>query len=105
MNYADAVLYLGVSNAYALAPTHAVIEVKSMSNGPVDEARASFDGVKERLLEQARYFGSRYAVLTRFVETIVFDTYTGEKLAYLDRNEYLDNIDVLWRYISKPEDA
>jgi len=104
MTYADVVLYLGVPNAKALAPTHAVIEVKSLSYGSIGEAKASFNSIKEKLLEQARYFESRYAVLTRFVETIVFNTNTGEKLAYLDRNEYLDKIDVLWRYLSKPED-
>lgn len=103
---ADIVLYLGVPNALALAPTHAVIEVKSLSYGSIgDEAKTSFNNIKKKLLVQARYFESKYAVLTRFAETLIFDTDTGERQAHLKHNEYLDKIDVLWRYLSKPEDA
>jgi len=103
LNHADIVLYLGEPNAYALAPTHAVVEVKRLSYGSIgDEAKASFNSNKKKLLKQAKYFESKYAVLTRFVETLIFDTETGEKLAYLEHNEYLDKIDVLWKFLSKP---
>lgn len=106
LNRADIVLYLQEPNAFALAPTHAVIEVKSLSYGSIgDEAKASFNSNKEKLLKQARYFESKYAVLTRFAETLVFNTETGGKQAYLEHNEYLDKIDVLWKFLSKPEDA
>jgi len=105
MNHVDIVLYLKEPNAYALAPTHTVIEVKSLSYGSIgDEAKASFNYLKDELLKKASYFDSKYAVLTRFAETLVFDTETGGKEAYLKHNEYLDKIDVLWKFLSKPEE-
>jgi hypothetical protein len=103
--FADIVLYLTEPNAYSKAQrTHAVIEVKSLSYGPIgDVAKSNYNYLKDDLLQKARYFDSTYAILTRFIETVVFNVKTGEEETLLKHIEYLDKIDILWKFLSKPE--
>ena len=80
------------------------IEIKSLSKGPVDDKTK--DAVRywiQELLEKSRYLGVKYSVLTRFVETIILDPKSEEKIA--DFNYpwgYVEKFDDLWRYLSRP---
>ena len=80
------------------------IEIKNLSYGPInDDIKDNVRDLVERLLEKSRYLGVRYAILTRFNETLIFDSKTGNKLASFDHpNEYLEKFDDLWKYLSKP---
>jgi hypothetical protein len=53
-------------------------------------------------LQESRYLGVRYAILTRFQETLIFDSKTGNKLASFNYcYEHLEKFDDLWTNISK----
>jgi len=44
---------------------------------------------------------AKYAVLTRFVETIVYNVESRGEIEYFVPVDYKDRFDVLWKYLSK----
>jgi len=80
------------------------MEIKSLSYGPVnDETKDAVRYYIQELLEKSRYLGAEYAILTRFNETIVFDSETGDKLATFNyAYEHLEKFDELWKHLAKP---
>jgi hypothetical protein len=80
------------------------IEVKSLSYGPIiDETKENVRYLLRELLQKSRYLCVKYAVLTRFAETLIFDPETGNKLASFGfPQDHLGKFNVLWDYLSKP---
>ena len=80
------------------------IEIKSLSKGPInDEAKDNVRYWIQELLEKSRYLEVKYAILTRFAETLILDPKSGKKLATFNYPyEYLEKFDDLWKYLSKP---
>ena len=80
------------------------MEIKSLSAGPVnDETKDDVRYWIQELLEKSRYLGVKYAILTRFAETLILDPKSGKKLASFSYPyEYINKFDDLWKYLSKP---
>ena len=56
----------------------------------------------EDVLTKAEYLKAKYAILTRFTETVVYDGTNGRRLIKFNGpSEYLDRFEELWRYLSK----
>ena len=69
------------------------IEVKSLSYGVLDEKKDSVIFNRNRLLENCHNIGAKWAVLSRYVETIVYDVKNGEEIAFFGHpNEYIDKL-------------
>ena len=89
---------------YSKGKPYIGIEIKSLSRGPINDLDK--DAVQywtQELLEKSRYLDVKYAILTRFYETIIYDSKTGNKLASFNHpKEYLEKFDCLWKYLSKP---
>jgi len=80
------------------------MEIKGLSWGPVnDDSKETVQYWIQKLLEKSRYLNVEYAVLTRFLETLVFDPKSGKKLASFNYlNQHIEKFDDLWKYLSKP---
>ena len=89
---------------YSRGKPYIGMEIKSLSYGPVnDETKDAVKYWIQELLRKSRYLGARYAVLTRFNETIILDSKTGSKMASFNYAfEHLEKIDELWKYLAKP---
>lgn len=86
VNNIDCVLYLEDK-------PHIGIEAKSLSYGVLDEKKDSVIFNRNRLLENCRNIGAKWAVLSRYVETIIYDVKNGEKIAFFTHpNEYIDKL-------------
>ena len=85
---------------YSKGKPYIGMEIKSLSKGPVN--KEAKDYLIQDLLEKSRYLGVRYAVLTRFVETLILDPKSGKRLASFNYLDYLEKFDDLWKYLSKP---
>lgn len=74
-----------------------IFEFKPLDFGGLDGV--DFSG----LIDKSKALGAKYAVVTRFKETIIYKSETGEKVEYFALPEdYLNKFDVLWKYLSKP---
>jgi len=87
--FMDCVLYLQ-------GKPYIAFEFKSMGVGTI---RNQVD-VNE-LINNSKILGARYAVLTRFYETVIYDVETGEELEDFAPHDYLDKFDNLWEHLSK----
>ena len=80
------------------------IEVKSLSYGVLDEKKDNVIFNRNRLLENCRNIGIKWAVLSRYMETIIYDVKNGEKIAFFGHpNEYIDklkNLEILQKLSS-----
>lgn len=87
---------------YSKGKPYVGIEIKSLSKGPINkEAKVQY--WVQRLLEKSRFLKVKHAVLTRFYETLIFDSQTGNILVAFNRpDEYLEKFDDLRKYLSKP---
>lgn len=95
VNNIDCVLYLDDK-------PYIGIEVKALSCGVLDEKKDSVIFNRNRLLENCRNIGVKWAVLSRFVETIIYDVKNGEKIAFFTYpNEYIDKLKNL-KILQKP---
>lgn len=75
-----------------------VLEFKRLNYGTVDR----YEGIVEDVLTKAEYLKAKYAVLTRFTETLVYDGSNGRLLVRFNSpSEYLDRFEELWQYLSK----
>ena len=91
LNFPDCIILLNGS-------PHIVIEFKGLNYGTVDR----YETVVKKLLEKAEYLGFKYAVLTRFAETVVYDGANGNQLIrFSNPKEYLSKFEELWQYLSK----
>ncbi|MEM3565932.1 MAG: hypothetical protein QXK18_03550 [Candidatus Bathyarchaeia archaeon] len=85
------------------------IEVKGLSFGSI--LHEAENRVNERceylfgdLLQKSKFLKVKYAVLTRFAETIIFDPSTSEAIAtFRSLNEHIEKFDILWNLLSKPK--
>jgi hypothetical protein len=78
------------------------IEAKSLSYGVLEESKSGVNFNKERLLKKCREIGARYAVISRYIETIVFKVEDGSKIAsFKHPNEYIDKLEDL-KILQKP---
>jgi len=82
---------------YSEGISHVVFEFKSLGFGVL---RNKVD-VSE-LIKNAKALGAKYAVITRFRETIIYNPETGEEIEYFVPTDYIDKFDILWKYLSKP---
>ena len=58
----------------------------------------------KKLKLNAEQTGAKYAVFTRFYETIVYDARTGQEKAYFRGSDgYLKNFEALWNYLANPK--
>jgi len=80
------------------------MEIKGLSKGPINqESKEAVQYWIQNLLEKSRYLNVKYAVLTRFIETLIFDPKSSKKLASFNYlYEYDEKFDDLWEYLSKP---
>ena len=91
--FADCVLYRD-------GKPYIVLEIKSLGYGNLPRSLDSL--VVKSLIDQANKLNAKYAVLTRYWQTVIFDPKTGKELAYFDYpNEYISNFENLWRCLSK----
>jgi hypothetical protein len=74
-----------------------VLEFKRLLYGTIDR----YEGIVEDILTKAEYLKVKYAVLTRFMETVVYDGKNGKQLAKFKASEYSDRFEELWQYLSK----
>lgn len=78
---------------YSENKPHIGIEAKSLSYGVLDEKKDNVVFNRNRLLENCRNIGAKWAVLSRYKETIIYEVKTGEKIAFFNHpNEYIDNL-------------
>ncbi len=69
------------------------IEAKSLSFGVLGEEKDIVIFNRNRLLENCRNIGVKWAVLSRYVETIIYDVKNGKKIAFFSHpNEYIDKL-------------
>jgi len=83
---------------------HIAIEYKGLRHGAaslkVPEERLK---TQSKLLEMARDLHCRYALLTRFAQSALYDVESGKELDYFKRpREYQTRFEDIWRYLSKP---
>ncbi len=77
---------------------HIVLEFKRLGYGTVDR----YETIVKKLREQAEYLNFKYAVLTRFTETVVYDGASGNPLIrFTNPSEYLSKFEELWKHLSK----
>ena len=75
-----------------------IFEFKPLVDGGViDRYKARVD----RLQEIAQYLNAKYAILTNFSESVVYDTNGKELTRFKRPKEYLDRFEELWQYLSK----
>ena len=80
-----------------------VMEFKRIGIGTLHNKASSIEKLKRNVMQTK----ARYAVFTRFSETIVYDARTGQEKAYFDAydvssNYYLTNFKALWNLLSNP---
>lgn len=84
---------------YTANVPHIVIEFKRLGIGNLRNKKGSI----EKLKSNVKQTKAKYAVLTRFYETIIYDARTGEEKAYFKGSDgYLTNFETLWRYLANP---
>ncbi len=75
-----------------------VLEFKRLNYGTIDRYASVVEDVKTK----AEYLETKYAVLTRFTETVVYKGTNGRCLIKFNNPlEYLDRFEELWQYLSK----
>lgn len=75
-----------------------VLEFKRLNYGTIDR----YETIVEDILTKAEYLKARYAVLTRFSETVVYDGSNGRRLAKFNSpSENIERFEELWQYLSK----
>jgi len=80
------------------------IEYKGLRTGagPLKTAEKRLKA-KSKLLEMAREVQAKYALLTRFAQSVFYNAETGEELFHFHSpSEYKSDFEILWRYLSKP---
>lgn len=89
---------------YSKGKPYIGIEIKSLSYGSIkDETKDNVRHLLNELLQKSQYLDARYAILTRFAETLIFDPKTGNKLAsFHSPDEHREKFDILWKYLSRP---
>lgn len=76
-----------------------IIEFKRLGAGFLHK---KINAVK-KLTDNAKETDAKYAVITRFDETIIYDAKTGEeKVFFKSPNDYLSKFEILWNYLAKP---
>ena len=99
-NFLDCVLYLKAD--YPEIQPHIVFEFKALASGNLKNKKAQI----RKLKDNAKQVHARYAVFSRFFETIIYDVGTGKEEAYFrGTDDYLKNFDALWRYLANPGTA
>ena len=85
---------------YTANVPHIVIEFKRVGIGYLHNKKSSI----EKLKSNARQTEAKYAVFTRFYETIIYDARTGQEKAYFKgSDDYLKNFETLWNYLANPK--
>lgn len=80
------------------------IEAKSFSYGVLDEGKSGVIFNRDRLLKNCREICAKWAVLSRYKETIIYEVENGGKVALFIRpSEYIDNLKDL-KLLQKPSD-
>jgi hypothetical protein len=74
-----------------------VLEFKRLNYGTVDR----YESIVEDLLTKAEYLKTKYAILTRFIETAVYDGINRRRLSKFNRLEHLERFEELWQYLSR----
>jgi len=89
---------------YSKGKPYIGMEIKGLSKGPInEESKEAVQYWIQKLLEKSRYLNVKYAVLTRFIETIILDPKSAKKLASFNYlNQHIEKFDDLWKYLSKP---
>ena len=78
------------------------IEAKSFSHGVIDENKRGVIFNKDRLIKNCREICITWAVITRYIETIVYRVDNGEKVAsFTHPNEYVEKFKEL-KILQKP---
>ena len=76
-----------------------VIEFKRLGAGFLNN---KVKAVK-KLKDNAKETNAKYAVITRFDETIIYDAKTGEEKAFFrSPDAYLSEFETLWNYLANP---
>lgn len=89
----DCVLYIDKT-------PYVVIEFKRVGIGILHNSERAI----EKLRLNAKQTKAKYAVFTRFFETIIYDARTGEEKAYFRGSDgYLNKFDILWNYLANPK--
>ena len=82
---------------YSEGKPYVVFEFKSFKSGSLHKVDVS------EFIKNAAALGAKYAVLTRFRETIIYDSETGKQIEYFaEPRDYVGKFDVLWKYLSRP---
>ena len=81
---------------YSSGKPHIVFEFKSLGFGVL---HGKFDA--SELINNAKALHAKYAVLSRFRETIVYDPATGKEVYYFVLEDYVEKFGILWKYLSK----
>ncbi len=80
------------------AKPYMVLEFKKLNYGTIDR----YESIVEDVLTKAEYLKAKYAVLTRFSETAVYDGTTGRLLVRFNSPiENFERFEELWHYLSK----
>jgi hypothetical protein len=79
---------------------HIVMEFKKLGAGFLQNKLATI----EKLVGNAKETSAKYAVLTRFDETIIYDAKTGEQKVYFrSPDDYVSKFEALWSYLANPK--
>jgi len=77
---------------------HIVLEFKRLGYGSVDR----YETIVTKLRKQAEDLNFKYAVLTSFARTVIYDGTSGKMLIRFENpEEYLSKFEELWKYLSK----
>lgn len=77
-----------------------VIEFKRLGAGFLQNKPAAI----KKLVGNAKETNAKYAVLTRFDETIIYDAKQGEEKVYFrSPNDYISEFEALWSYLANPK--
>jgi predicted type IV restriction endonuclease len=82
---------------YMQGKPYIVFEFKSLGFG---DLRNKSDVIKE-LVNNAKALKAKYAVFTRFLQTIVYNPQTGDEICYFAPYNLIEKFDILWKYLSK----
>jgi len=75
-----------------------ILEFKKLNYGTIDR----YESIVEDVKTKAEYLKTKYAILTRFTETVVYGGTNGKRLIKFNNlSEYLDRFEELWQYLSK----
>ena len=85
---------------YTENKSYIVMEFKRVGIGYLHNRKSAIENLKSN----AKQTEAKYAVFTRFYETIIYDTRTGQEKAYFRGSDgYLKSFEILWNYLANPK--